>query len=238
MIRIAVVDDENIVCTQLERLINEAADIISITVEIDIYSSSEAFVKILKANEKYDLIFLDIELDKYSGIDISHCIRNDLSDDSTQIVFVSGKNGYDRQLFEFRPIDFLEKPIDVNKMINIMSKYVRIYGGQSDLFKYKINRDTFYANINEILYFKSDDRRILIVKESGDEEFYGTIENVYTQLKDRGFFIPHRSYLVNYRFIRGFQAKIIIMTNDTQIPISDNRRKEIFKIQLMLENGD
>ena len=177
MIRIAVVDDENIVCTQLERLINEAADIISITVEIDIYSSSEAFVKILKANEKYDLIFLDIEL-------------------------------------------------------------VRIYGGQSDLFKYKINRDTFYANINEILYFKSDDRRILIVKESGDEEFYGTIENVYTQLKDRGFFIPHRSYLVNYRFIRGFQAKIIIMTNDTQIPISDNRRKEIFKIQLMLENGD
>ena len=67
MIRIAVVDDENIVCTQLERLINEAADIISITVEIDIYSSSEAFVKILKANEKYDLIFLDIELDKYSS---------------------------------------------------------------------------------------------------------------------------------------------------------------------------
>ena len=121
MIRIAVVDDENIVCTQLERLINEAADIISITVEIDIYSSSEAFVKILKANEKYDLIFLDIELDKYSGIDISHCIRNELSDDSTQIVFVSGKNGYDRQLFEFRPIDFLEKPIDVNKMINCLS---------------------------------------------------------------------------------------------------------------------
>ena len=60
MIRIAVVDDENIVCTQLERLINEAADIISITVEIDIYSSSEAFVKILKANEKYDLIFLEM----------------------------------------------------------------------------------------------------------------------------------------------------------------------------------
>ena len=238
MIRIAIVDDENPVCTQLERLINQVKDIIFIDIEIDIYSSGEAFLKILKDNEKYDLIFLDIELDKYSGIDIGHCIRNDLKDDSTQIVFVSGKNGYDRQLFEFRPIDFLEKPVDLNKILNIMSKYIRIYGGQSDLFMYKINRDTFYANINEILYFKSEDRRMMLVMESKTEEFYGTIEKVYTQLKNRGFFIPHRSYLVNYRFIRGFQAKMIIMTNGTEIPISDNRREEIFKIQLMLENGD
>ena len=75
MIRIAVVDDENIICTQLERLINKVADIISITVETDIYNSGETFLKLLRANEKYDLIFLDIELDKYSGIDISHCYR-------------------------------------------------------------------------------------------------------------------------------------------------------------------
>lgn len=238
MLRIAIVDDENPVCTQIERLINQVNDIIFIDTEIDIYSSGEAFLKILKDNEKYDLIFLDIELDKYSGIDIGHCIRNDLKDDSTQIVFVSGKNGYDRQLFEFRPIDFLEKPVDLNKILNIMSKYIRIYGGQSDLFMYKINRDTFYANINEILYFKSEDRRMMLVMESNTEEFYGTIEKVHTQLKNRGFFIPHRSYLVNYRFIRGFQAKMIIMTNGTEIPISNNRREEIFKIQLMLENGD
>lgn len=237
MIRISVVDDENIICTQLEGLISKAAEILSIDVEIDIYGSGEAFMKVLKANEKYDLIFLDIELDKYSGIDIGHYIRDDLSDDSTQIVFISCKNGYDRKLFEFRPMDFLEKPVNINKMINIMSKYFRIYGGQSDLFKYKVNRDNFYVNINKILYFKSEDRKIFILKESDTEEFYGTIEKVYTQLKNRGFFIPHRSYLVNYRFIKGFRAKKIIMTNGIQIPISDNRREEIFKIQLVLENG-
>lgn len=184
------------------------------------------------------MIFLDIELDNYNGIDIGHCIRDDLRDESTQIIFVSGKNGYDRQLFEFRPMDFIEKPVNLNKIINVITKYLRIYGNQSDLFKYKINRDTFFVNINEILYFKSNDRKINIIKNSGEEEFYGSIEKLYMQLKRRGFFVPHRSYLVNYRFIREFRSKEIIMTDGIRIPISDNRREEIFRIQLILENGE
>ncbi len=238
MIRIAIVDDEDPICTQLEKYINETSNIIAADVQIEIYNSGETFIKKLKSKEKYDLIFLDIELDKYSGIDVCHCIRNYLGDESTQVVFFSGKNGYDRQLFEFRPMDFLEKPVNLNKIINVITKYIRIYGNQSELFKYKINRDTFYANINEILYFKSNDRKVIIVKNSENEEFYGSIEKIHMQLKNRGFFMPHRSYLVNYRFIKGFQVNMVIMTNGTQIPISDNRREEIFKIQLMLENGE
>ena len=239
MIRVAIVDDEQPICTQIEKYLNQALDLLSLEAESDVYNSGTLFINKLNSNEKYDLIFLDIELDSCSGIDVGNCIRNKLGDEATQIVYVSGKNGYDRKLFEFRPMAFIEKPVELNKIMNVLSKYDRIYGNQSDIFKYKINRDTFYANINEILYFQSSDRKVIIVKSSDkNEEFYGSIENVYNQLKNRGFFIPHRSYLINYRFIKGFYLKEIIMTNGVHIPISDSRREEIFKIQLLMENGE
>lgn len=49
--------------------------------------------------------------------------------------------------------------------------------------------------------------------------------------------MPHRSYLVNYRFVKCFQLKRIIMTNGYEIPISDNRREDVLKIQVVMENG-
>lgn len=238
MIRIAVVDDDNPICTELEYLINKAACILSAEVQIDIYNSGEHFTNILKHNERYDLIFLDIELDSQNGIDVGHYIRDFLKDEATQIAYVSGKNGYDRQLFEFRPIDFIEKPVSSEKILAVLRKYIRIYGNQSELFKYKINRDTFYARIDEIIYFKSDDRKVILVKETEVEDFYGSIEKIHQQLRTRGFFMPHRSYLINYRFIKGFQAKTIIMTNGEIAPISENRKNEVFRIQLLMENGE
>ncbi len=237
MIRIAIVDDEMQICEQLERLLLECSKQIKVEFQIEIFYSGERIISELKKEQKYDLIFLDIELYQFNGIDVGRFIRDELCDDSTQIAFISGKNGYDRLLFEFRPIHFIEKPATLSKIMNVVKKYVRIYGQQGEVFTYKVNRDNYYANINKILYFKSDDRKVIIVTNEETDEFYYTIEKIENQLKSKGFFVPHRSYLVNYRYVKSFQLKKIIMTNGDEIPISDSRRKEVLKIQLILENG-
>lgn len=237
MIRIAIVDDEEPICEQIERLLIEISKIVLADFKIEIYYSGEGLISELKKNQKFDLIFLDIELYELNGIDVGRYIRDDSCDDSTQIVFVSGKNGYDRMLFEFRPIHFIEKPVTLSKVINVITKYIRIYGQQGEVFNYKINRDIFYIDIKQILYFKSDDRKIIMVSREGTEFFYGAIEKINQQLKGKGFFIPHRSYYVNYRFVKSFQLKKIIMTNGDEIPIADNRREDVLKIQILLENG-
>lgn len=237
MIRIAVVDDEEAICEQIERLLIKISEIMQANFQIEIYYSGEGLISDLKKNQKFDLIFLDIELYEFNGIDVGHYIRDDSCDDSTQIAFVSGKSGYDRMLFEFRPIHFVEKPVTLSKIMNVITKYIRIYGQQGEVFNYKVNRDNFYIDINQILYFKSDDRKIIMFTREGAESFYGSIERINQQLKGRDFFIPHRSYYVNYRFVKCFQLKKIIMTNGDEIPIADNRREDVLKIQIILENG-
>lgn len=175
MIRIAVVDDEEMICEQIERLLQECSNTIHVEFQIDIFYSGERLISELKNNQKYDLIFLDIELYKCNGVDVGHFIRDELCDDSTQIAYISGKNGYDRLLFEFRPIHFIEKPTTLGKIMNVITKYIRIYGQQGDVFNYKVNRDNYYADINQILYFKSDDRKVIIICKDDKDEFYGSI---------------------------------------------------------------
>lgn len=238
MLRIAICDDEDTICSKIENFIHDACAALSIKSETDIFATGSGFMNHLSKNERYHIIFLDIELDSYSGIDVSNYIRNVLNDETTQIVYVTGKNEYDRQLFTFRPFEFIEKPFSSTNIFDVIKKYQRIYGSKNDLFHYKYGHDTYWVNLNEILYFKSLDRKILIKKIGTEDEFYATLESIREQLQNSGFISPHKSYLLNYRYIQSFRSDCIIMTNGDEIPIAKGRKKELAYLQLMLENGE
>lgn len=237
MIRIAVCDDEDSVCSALESYINHACTEINIESEIDIFNSGAILKSHLKNGSMYNIFFLDIELNDESGITISDCIRNEMNDESAQIVYVSGKTEYDRQLFAFRPFSFIEKPFDAEVIRTTLEKYLRIYGDKNDLFHYKYGHDTYWVNLSSVLYFKSNRKLISIISHSTQDEFYGTMSSLIEQLNSHGFISPHKSYLVNYRFIKAFYADTIMMVNGDEIPISKGKRDEISKLQLKFENG-
>lgn len=237
MIRIAVCDDEETICSLLETYITDSCNILHIDAEVDLFSSGTKLKQYLKENNDYNIFFLDIELQDDTGISISDCIRNEVNDESAQIVYVSGKNKYDRQLFAFRPFAFIEKPFDKVTIHTTLEKYMRIYGNKNNLFHYKYGHDTYWVNSNEIFYFKSNRRKVKMITLTTEDEFYDSLENVAKQLYEQGFFSPHKSYLVNYRYIKSFQAENIIMVNGDEIPIAKGKRNEVSKLQLYFENG-
>ena len=57
--------------------------------------------------------------------------------------------------------------------------------------------------------------------------------------KELGFIRVHKSYLVNYRFIRSINAKYLLMTDNSEIPISHGKKTEIQeKFMELLRNED
>lgn len=138
MIRIAIVDDENVICSSIERCICEYCEAMHLKTDIDIFNSGESILKNLHNNTQYHLIFLDIELVQCNGIDVAHEIRDVILDEITQIIFISGKDGYDRQLFAFRPFSFIPKPFTAKHIHNTIEKYFRIYGKQNELFSLQV----------------------------------------------------------------------------------------------------
>ena len=237
MIRVAVIDDEDAVCSRLEKYIHECSTAMHIAVEVDIFTSGENFISHLNANDCYNLIFLDIELKQCSGIDVSEHIRSVLHNESVQIAYVSGKNGYDRQLFAFRPFHFVDKPFDRSKIAAVLEKYLRIYGTKSDIFHYKVGHDVYWVKLSDVLFFRSLDRKVMIRTITGTDEFYGSLEKISVQLQGQGFLFPHKSYIVNYRFVKSFQFDTIQMINNEEIPIAKTKRRELAKAQILLESG-
>ena len=238
MIRIAICDDDERICNILEQMLTKISKALHQDFEIDIFNTGENLLDNISKQNGYHLIFQDIELEKCSGIDVGVYIREKMLDESTQIIFVTGKDGYEKRLFDFRPLGFLEKPIEQKKVYSLMEKYYRIYGNSTELFTYKFGRDTYCVNIRNILYFKSDGKQITIKMLDKDDIFIGVLKNVENQLKNQGFFMPNRSYLVNYRLVRSFRPNALLMVNEELITISRSNKEKVANIQLKLENGE
>lgn len=238
MIRIAICDDENIICSDMEKYIHNFSNDNHTEIETEVFISGNDLCNSLKSGECFDLILLDIEMKNGDGISAGKYIRDNLQDDVTQIVFVSGKNGYDRQLFEFHPLDFIEKPVTYEKISKLIKKYIKMFGNQNENFFYKSKHNSYWIKIKDIIYFESRDRKILIECSDGAvHEYYGKMENVLEQIKSKGFMMIHKSFIVNYRYVTEFRTNEIIMTNGKALPVSKHRKKEALKWQLSMENG-
>lgn len=70
MFRIAICDDEPIICSQIERIILDYGRKISHNIDVDVYFSDEELYRFLEDGIYYDMIFLDIELKKLNGIGV------------------------------------------------------------------------------------------------------------------------------------------------------------------------
>lgn len=237
MLKIAICEDEMEICFNLEDSIGKACGQLQEAAKIDTFANVSEMEKELKQKAGYHLLFLDIELQDGTGIDIGHFLRDNMGDDMTQIVFVSGKNGYDRQLFDLCPLGFLEKPVEYGHLIKILQRYLRIYGKKEDRFHYKFGRDVFCVNLNEVLYFKSEGKKIIIKKMESAEEFIGALKDVELQLSKRNFFMPNRSYLVNYQYVRVFRPSELLMGNGEVISVSRRQKEKVGEMILRMENG-
>lgn len=113
MLRIAICDDEITICSHIENIIMEYSKYFVIKV----FYTGEQLVDYIEQGNKFDLIFLDIELNLLNGIQVGKKIRQDMNDYITKIVYISGKNCYDRELFDVQPLNFIPKPIIKKKLL-------------------------------------------------------------------------------------------------------------------------
>lgn len=189
ILKIAIVDDEAIITKQMDSILIKICQELEVDVKVDLFESGKAAILAL-SQEIYHLVFLDIEMGECSGIEVSRYIRDSLMNDTTQIVYVSGKHEYDRLLFEFRPFHFLAKPINKKMVWEVIRKYIRIYMNTQDLYKFRQGHDTSFVKLDSILYFESIGRKIKIKTTTEELFYYGSLQQYIT----KAFFL-HTNHL-------------------------------------------
>lgn len=225
MLTIAICDDENAIAGQIETLLYDLSEKHGIPIETDVFCSGSQLERQILAEKKYDLIYLDIEMENGDGITAAETIRK--KDENALLVFVSGYEKYMMELFRLDVLAFVKKPLDRTRFENIFLDANQRISRQHFYFAYHYKNAEYKTPCMDILYFESEGRKIKIhLKNGGLESFNGKLGEVEKQLDDGKipFLRIHKSYLVNYHYIKARAKTEIILTNDTSLPISRNIR--------------
>lgn len=238
MFQIAICDDEQVICSQIEKIISNYFKATPQKIKVEIFYSGERLCEFIKHEHSFDLIFLDIELNQINGIDVGRKIREEMDNQVLQIVYISGKDNYDRELFEVRPMHFLPKPLEAGKIIKDVQLAIKLSQELGGMFTYKKGQKTYRIPINNIIYFESAGRQVKIISTNGEELFYAKLADVFTKVIKHRFMYIHKSYIINYAHVSTFRYESVMMTNSIQLPISQPRRKEIRELQMKYQKEE
>ena len=228
MLRIAICDDDKQLCIKLKSMLNEISENTDELYEVSVFHRGEVLCDFLADGNRFNLIFLDIELCEINGVEVGRKIREDLNDQLTQIVYISAKDSYAMELFDIRPLNFLIKPLTLDKIESVLKTAKKVLGSGNQYYEYKIGNVNFNVLISDILYFESSGRKVKIVlKDDKVNEYYGKLSEVEEKLNNSDFFSIHKSYLINYNHVIEYTYEYVKMSNNDVLAISQNNRKAV-----------
>ena len=226
MYSIAICDDENYVCAELEHMLLSMQKRLNVQLNIEVYYSGEELCKDLRENVHIDIVFLDIELMKLSGIDVGYFIREEMEDQSIQIIYISSKQNYAMQLFKTQPFDFLVKPIKDEALYHVMENVIKVVCRSNRIFEFQNGKEFYRVPFDDILYFQSEGHKIKLIQMDRELEFYDKLKNIIPNVPSQ-YLIIHKSFLVNHDYVDKYTYTSVLMRNGIELAISRAYQKEV-----------
>ena len=95
-------------------------------IELDIVSLGKECLDKIRNKEKYDLILLDEEMKPLSGIEVITKLKN-IKNFNTKVILLTKNNDYEynEEYLKYGFIDYILKPLDKNKVLEKISKYLK-----------------------------------------------------------------------------------------------------------------
>lgn len=227
MIRIGICDDEIAYREQLKEIVLSEEREIQKNVKIAIYSSAVELSKAFESGEMVNILFLDIELGNENGIDTAKMIKQKMPE--VILIYISSHYDYVFDIFSTSPFEFIKKPFDLSKVKVILRRAINSI---SNVKTVQVHHNKIIENIRvkDIMYIENQGRRICIHISSGFKiTAYDKLENIETEIVDDPdtFLRIHKSFIVNFTYIRRYEYQKVVLWNGTEINISKRYRNEV-----------
>ena len=209
--KIGICDDEK----EIREMLQDKVRNLYPKADILLYASGEE----LLVGEFPDILLLDIQMQGKSGMETARELR--LTDRHIIIIFVTAIEDYVFQAFDVDALHYLVKPFSDAKFSEVLHKAVGQYEDRrkEESANATIDKPSLLittggthitVNYEDIVYAEVFDRKVIIHTMDSDIEYYGKLKELQEKAGE-GFYRPHRAYLVNFNFIKKYDAKIIYM---------------------------
>ena len=115
-----------------------------------------------------------------------------------------------------------------------MNEISKKHMGSKDYFYYRSKGALVKSELESILYFKSDNRKIKLHKKNKVIEFYDRLNDVIGRIDEKCFWKVHQSYLININHVKKFEDNTILLDDGSIIPISKSYIKSVNKARLTI----
>ena len=219
MLSIAVCDDEVIECCSMARKIKEILGDMKIPCIVRQFCSGK---ELLRALESFDIVFLDIIMQDLDGMKTAKIFREKASD--KLLIFVSSSREYVFEAYDVEAFQYLLKPVDDRRLKSVLQKAVLKTESRSQEFiLVSRERQTRKLFLDDIYYFEISGRVVDVHGREGVFTYYEQLGELESRLREKGFFRCHKSYLVNLKYVDGYNRQEVILENGKKIAIAKRR---------------
>lgn len=216
--RIAICDDEKELREELKNLSVKFMNSVNIACGIDTFEDFKSFY--IK-NHDYDLVFLDYSIPgDDDGIEFAKKLRQE--NKNIFIVFLTSFPEHVFESFSLNTFRYLVKPISENVLNEALSSFVTIYQTDRKIVV-SFGDQNFCYDIDEVICIEAQRRYTEITTTSGKQRSNKGISAYEGEINNLHFFRPHRSFIVNMKYVSHFDRKEITLTNGDWVPISPKR---------------
>ena len=205
MIKVAIVEDEEIYLNQFKQFIEEYKKEEHVSFHLDCFTSGTVFLN-TSLEEEYDILFLDIVLkDSIDGMALANKIREKNS--SVIIIFITTMVQYAVKGYEVDALGYLVKPITYFTFRQILIKALKKIDKNEDVF-ITCNYKDEYARIpsSDITYFEVASHSLTIHTIHGNYQMRGSLSDMMELLNDKDFVLCNQCYLVNLKYVYGIDG--------------------------------
>lgn len=230
-----IIDDEQLARQRIKRLLKEYSEL---TIIAEAENGAEGLLLI--EQHQPDLIFLDIEMPILNGFEMLAKLKH-----SPKVVFTTAYDQYAIKAFEEGSIDYLLKPIELERLDKTIKKLkqtnlVPAQLNLDELIK-KINRQTeiktltvklgdkiLLIKLSDIINIQAEDKYVFLHTVDGKKHLTDFTLSVLEEKLPEDFIRIHRSDIINTNYIKeirkGFNgALIFVLNNQAETKVSSSR---------------
>ena len=224
-INITICDDEIADLEYIGNLLNRWAREREVEINVETFTSAEAFLFVYEEKKNQDILLLDIEMTGMDGVTMAKKIREE--NESVQIIFITGYSEYIAEGYEVAALHYLMKPVREEKLFSVLDRAVQKMKKNERMLYLEMNGEMVRIPLYEIRYLEVL-RNYVTVHAKQDYTVKKTLAEFEKEL-DESFFKAGRSYLINLKLVRRVTKTEVHLADGTVIPLPRGQYEAINK---------
>ena len=242
MIKAIIVDDERSARENIQRKIAELFPEIEIVDSLS--SAAHAYDAILE--KQPDLLYLDITMPQENGFDLLRRLpRHDF-----ELIFITGYDQYALDAIKFCAIGYVLKPIKNGEFVAATNNAIKRINSRNDNQKISQLLANLKAPLNlanklgiptceglefiaaeDIIRCEGVQKCTIMYSVDGRKLISSyNIGEYKKMLEPYGFFVVHKSHIINPRYLRKYHKEgTITMSDDSTVPVSKRKKSEFLR---------